>query len=407
MIAGNTPVKQRVRDGRVQALPHPWSAWLTLSSDPDNTRHADWKELDRLIWQELGLPFSDSVFIRSYNIQLPDQVDLHGHPEVLGSHPHDTIHTWGDFMFAGTRGFDRSDAEAHLRTLEQMNFRPRVWVDHSMFIGNLLHNHKFGGIPEFKDASGYTYANQYYTLDLIRKAGVRYFWDGTITSVLGQDRELSLRQYHLERTGSGRRGTLDWMKHKVGDTFGLGKAFRDQFQGNQAYRVHRFLDGSLGYVFPRYGRWELADIQGLGVLLAPAMMDRLVAQGGICMAYTHLGKRKAGHENDAEHVPASTRKSLEHVAGLHRDGKLMLSSLGRLLDYLVLRDHLTIQGAAFTFTADGLAFDTVGPHELAGHSFTIKGAVPQGITVHGTKGPVPHSILRHGDRAFTLQFPEA
>jgi hypothetical protein len=197
------------------------------------------------------------------------------------------------------------------------------------------------------------------------------------------------------------------MKHKVGDTFGLGKAFRDQFQGNQAYRVHRFLDGSLGYVFPRYGRWELADIQGLGVLLAPAMMDRLVAQGGICMAYTHLGKRKAGHENDAEHVPASTRKSLEHVAGLHRDGKLMLSSLGRLLDYLVLRDHLTIQGAAFTFTADGLAFDTVGPHELAGHSFTIKGAVPQGITVHGTKGPVPHSILRHGDRAFTLQFPEA
>ena len=406
-MAGNTPVKQRVRDGRVQALPHPWSAWLSVSSDPDNTRFPDWEELDRVIWKELGLPFSDSVFIRSYNVQLPDQVDLHGHPEILGSHLHDTMHTWGDLMFAGTRGFDRSDAEAHLKIMEQLRFSPRVWVDHSMFIGNLLHNHKFGGIPEFKDASGYTYANQYYTLDLIRKAGVRYFWDGTITSVLGQDRSLSLRQYHMERTGSGRRGTLDWMKHKVGDTFGLGKAFRDQFQGNQAYRVHRFLDGSHGYVFPRYGRWELADIQGLGVLLAPEQMDRLVAQGGVCIAYTHLGKRKAGHENDPAHIPVATRRSLEHVASLHREGKLMLSSLGRLLDYLVLRDHMAISGPAITFQADGLAFNEVGPRDLAGHSFTIKGAVPPDMVVHGTHGPVPHAVQRHGERAFTLQFPEA
>ncbi len=85
----------------------------------------------------------------------------------------------------------------------------------------------------------------------------------------------------------------------------------------------------------------------------------------------------------------------------------MLSSLGRLLDYLVLRDHIAINGPAITFQADGLAFNEVGARDLAGHSFTIKGAVPPDMVVHGTHGPVPHAVQRHGERAFTLQFPEA
>ncbi|MEO8589467.1 MAG: hypothetical protein ABI432_08875, partial [Flavobacteriales bacterium] len=169
----HTTWARKRRDPSVLALPHPYKAWLALSSDPDATLYKDWQELDRVIWKELGLPFADSFFIRSYNSHQPGQVDLNDHPEILKAHPHDTIHTWGDFVFGGKRGFDREDAIDHAEALARVGFTPRVWTDHSIFFGNLLHQHRYGGLPELRDASGYVYTNPLYTLDLIRKAGVR------------------------------------------------------------------------------------------------------------------------------------------------------------------------------------------------------------------------------------------
>ena len=66
MAQENIREPRRRRDPAVLDLPHPYKAWLALSSDPDCTLFKDWQELDRVIWKELGLPFADSFFVRSY-----------------------------------------------------------------------------------------------------------------------------------------------------------------------------------------------------------------------------------------------------------------------------------------------------------------------------------------------------
>lgn len=395
----------RTRHPAVRPLPHPWRAWLSISNDPDNTTPDGWAQLHRLIWEELRLPFADALFLRSFNTQLPDQVDLHGQPHILTAHPHDSLHTWGDYMFARTRGFDRSDAEEALTWLRRIAFRPRVWVDHSQFTGNMLHLHRTGAIPEFRDASGHVYPNPLYTLDLVHEAGVRYLWDGTVTPVLGQDIPMGDLSWTLEHAGDRRTGLALYARRRIraGLRPGTVPSARD---ANRAYRRHRFPDGRSFYIFQRHGQWPLADIDGLGVLLAPARMDELVRRGGVCIAYTHLGKRPAARMADPVHVPPQTRHALEHVAGLFKKGRLMLSGTARLLDHLVIRDHIDVDAAhrRIRFVADGIAFDRLGAEELAGHSFTFDLPAEPRWTVTGSDGTLSPRMEEHGPKAFTLHF---
>ncbi|MEZ4739709.1 MAG: hypothetical protein R2818_10260 [Flavobacteriales bacterium] len=402
--------KASAPDPALRPYPYPYTAWLALSNDPDNTVIAGWRELDQLIWKELQLPFADCLFFRSYNRHLPDQVDLHRYPEILAAHPHDTIHTWGDYMFAGTRGFDRSDAEQAVEHARSLGFSPRVWVDHSMFPGNMLHIHRYGAKPEFPDAAGHIYGNPYYTLDLVRAIGVRYLWDGTITPILGQDQEKNWFSYHLEHSGTTRKGLIDYAKHRMSERLGIGSGFRAQFQKNAAYRKHVFPDGNAMYVFQRHGYWDKAEIHGLAAVIAPERMDELVARGGTCIAYTHLGKRPADRMAEATHIPAPTKAALKHVGRLHAKGELMLSSVSELLDHLVLRDNITVdrRNKHIRFHADGISFSSVGPEELKGRSFTFlrNEIAPEGLQIMGTSEMLHPRIEWNDAEHFTLRFEE-
>jgi len=403
----NRRIEKGRRDPFVLALPYPFKAWLALSSDPDNTLFKDWQELDGVIWKEIGLPFADSFFIRSFNTHHTHQVDLHGHPGILASHPHDTIHTWGDFVFGGKRGFDRQDAIDHAAIIAQAGFTPRIWTDHSTFFGNLLHVHQYGGQPELRDASGYVYSNTLYTLDLIQAVGVRYVWDGTVTPVMGQGRPMRLLTYHMAYAGSFRTGVTRYVKHLLMNAFGVGIDFRKKFHGNSIYRPHRFADGNTLYLFQRHGSWPSGDIDGLGEVLAPERMEQLMRTGGFCIAYTHLGKRPANRTHDPVHVPASTLAALRNIKDLMERKELMVSSTSSLLDYAVLRDHISVdvREHIIRFNADGIAFKTVGAAELKGLSFTFlrKQLDLETVRVRGTIEELRPRFEDHGDR-FSLHF---
>ena len=404
-------VEQVSRDRRVRAYPYPFKAWVALSSDPDNTTIADWKELDQVIWKDLGLPFADSLFLRSFNQNLPDQVSVERYPEILSAHPHDTIHTWGDYVWSGKRGFDRSDAVEGVELLRRLGTVPRVWVDHSIFMGNMLHNHRYGALPEFKDAAGYTYPNPVYSLDLVHEAGVRYLWDGTITPVLGQDRPLSLVANHRARNPSMLRAVVSMGKYSVGQATGAGSAFRSQFPGNSAYRPHRFPDGRTFYVFQRHGKWSLADIDGLGEHLAPTRLSELERTGGVCIAYTHLGKRPASKATDPHHIPERTRSALLHLKERWTANGIKLSSVSELLDQLVIRDKIEIDepNRTIRFVPDGIAFQKMGQAELAGRRFSFKPlSVPSSdLKLMGSNGSLSAERVEHGEDGFSLIFDRA
>ncbi len=388
------------RDPGVRAYPFPAKAWLALSNDPDCTRWEEWEQIHALIYDELGLPFSDAAFIRSFNQVIPDQVDLDRHPEILTLHAHDTMHTWGDYLWAGARGFHRPDAEEGLRTLQQLGFSPRVWIDHGFFQGNMLHISRYGALPSIVDRSGHAYPNQAYTLDLVRQAGVRYLWDGTITPVLGQDRSVSNWQLHRARE---QRTTLAAMKR---GSEVLRTWFGDEQPRyhNEAHHAHRFPDGQVFRVFQRYGHWDDADIDGLARTLAPTRMDELVSTGGTCIAYTHLGKRHASRTGRGPHVPAATKEALRYVRDRWKQGALELSSVSRMLDYLVLRDHAEVDLGANTFTLrpDGITFQELKPEDLRGHRFTVRGLRLQRLRVLCGDADVPFSTLDHGSEGLTI-----
>ena len=54
----------------VLKYPYPYKSWITLANDPDNTLIKDWNELNDFIWKELNLPFSNSIFLDSLNVNL-------------------------------------------------------------------------------------------------------------------------------------------------------------------------------------------------------------------------------------------------------------------------------------------------------------------------------------------------
>lgn len=389
-------------------FPPPYRAWLTLSNDPDNTVEADWVELHETIWGEFGLPFGDSVFLRSINETLPDQVSVETLPRAATAHPVDTLHSWGDYILSTQEAFHRARAVEALETLAALELEPRVWVDHSFFQGNVLHTSHLGSLPKIEDASGHVYENSLYTLDLVVEAGVRYVWDTLVRrSFPRPGRPTPAAEYFAARTGSATRGKVFAVLQKMGNPawrWARSERFDYRAERTKVCYPHTFPDGRTLYCFSRYGGWEFADIHGFGQLTRASELDRIVAAGAACIVYTHLGKRRAQDMSESQHIPASTRESLGALRDRHRAGQLMVSPTSQLLDYCVLRDHARVQGNTVDFRADGIRWQSLGADDLAGHRFGVAGVKRSALRVTCEGQPLEVSV---GDEAGAVAFEVA
>ncbi len=375
-------------------IPPPYSAWLTLSNDPDNTTPSAWRELHEVIWEDLEIPFADSVFLRSFNDALPDQVSVESMPECATEHPVDTLHTWGDYTNSKAVAFSRDELPECARLMESVGLRPRIWVDHSYSLGNLLHRSDLGGQSEIVDASGHHYENVVYSLDHIVDAGIRYVWDGDLCGCsLPVDGPLKRMTYFRDRQGSRRGRVLGVIDRLCGSQ--LRRLQWALFDYDESLMTvphrRRFADGREMHCFRRFGSWQLADISGFGELLSTQQLDRLVEDGGVRILYTHLGKRRADLMAAPRHIPEPTLRALEALATRHRSGQIMISSTSRLLDYLVLRRSARLSNELVDFRADGLRFETLAPSDLAGQVFGLRGVSARASVVCESE-PIAHEL---------------
>lgn len=336
-------------------FPHPYRAWLTISSDPDNTDLNAWHQLDQLIFKTLDLPWANSVFVFTHNLNLPDQVSLTSHPEIVAQSA-DTLHTWGDFVHAGRRGFSRADALEAMELLKEQGIKPKVWVDHAWFQGNLLHNSTLGQTPFHRDASGVTYQVHEYTLDLIRETGIRYIWDGNITLVVGQDRQLLFSEW------------IKRLKNNVYRKF-LWKRLWNKFFDNKLLRVHTFNDGSKLYTFSRFGMWRYADIDQLHKVINSDMLDKLEKSNGASIVYTHLGKSRS----TPYQLPQEAQQVFKEIRSRLDQKSVLFSPVSELLDYTVLRSHIRIDQDRIYFQPDGIRYNELFPEDLAPYVFSFRG----------------------------------
>ena len=124
--------------------------------------------------------------------------------------------------------------------------------------------------------------------------------------------------------------------------------------------------------------------------------------------YTHLGKRRPAAMQDTNHFPQHTEAAFRDLKRRYAGGEIMLSPVSRMLDYIVLRDHIRVDRAQriIRFTADGIAFEHTGAIELRGHAFTLQGLGTEGpsFKVVGTDGGLQPGVEQHDANTFTLHF---
>lgn len=389
--------------------PYPYKSWFTIANDPDNTLINDWHELDTFIWNTLNLPISNSLFVKSFNHNLPSQVNLVDNPEIL-SQKHDIIHTWGDYMHSRNLGFDRKDAVEACEILKENGVHPKVWIDHSQFVGNLLHSSNKGSIPQTKDASGIVYKNYVYTLDLIKQIGIRYIWDGYITDVIGQDRGLKASRYFKNKTDSSLKAIVKTILSYVIPSKRLLNLIRLNIPNNQQYFPYEFPDGNKLYCFRRYGKWKDADIYGLGKIIASEKIDTLIRNESTMVVYTHLEKRPASENNESYHIPPETRASLQHIKNKYVEKELMVSPISELLDYLVIRDNITCdtKNNLIKLNSDNIRYQNIAQDDVSGKKFSFENKYNfnlENLKVIGDKDNLLFGLIIEKDpNIFTVKF---
>jgi hypothetical protein len=383
------------------AYPAPYRAWLSMLSDPDNMTRENWLELKTLIYDELKLPFAENIFIRSVNDNFPDQLNLENCPEIAKECPIDSIHTWGDYVHSSTVAFSRHQAFEAIQLLRNAGIQPRIWVDHSSFIGNIFHKSRVRNVPKYQDHSGIWHEVPSYTTDLIAEVGIRYLWDGSVIEhTIGQDRPISRLSHYVQLKGSlkGLFWTIaDLIGRPLWKIFG-STAFDYHSNKNNAYQVRKLEDGSQFYAFPRYGNWIDSDIDGLYKILNDAYFEQLINNGGTSIIYMHLGKRNGFLPPREKHIPQNAHQSLQKLATYFNDGKIKVSPTNQLLDYLLIRDNVNLDQANhhIQFKSDSLRFNPLTINTLQNFEFSIQTTTPQKIKVTLDGSTLEHKLKTTG-----------
>lgn len=231
----------------------------------------------------------------------------------------DCFHSFGDLATT------RQQAGRSLDELAHHGCRLKVWIDHAIAPTN------FGA--DIMRGTGDVPGAPAYHADLTCGFGVEYVWRGRVTSVVAQDVPRRLGGIFDPRHPLASSRTLAKEMTK-GGLARLGHAKYSMHPRNEVLRPARLRDGREVKEFLRANPFWLAVDKGetadglAGVLVRP-MLERLIARGGVSILYTHLGKVS----DRRQPLGPATRAALEGLAGFYREGRILVTTTRRLLDY--------------------------------------------------------------------------
>ncbi len=323
---------RKMRSATYISPPKPYKAMLSICSDLDETPDADtYFEIMRFLntgeETSMGKGVDLEIGNTMYFYMPKDEFSYWNTTEanrdrirkLIRSGHIDCLHSFGDTATS------REHAKKTYKELENHDCRFKVWIDHAQAITNLD-----GGIMLGK---GDDLTHSAYHSDLLIDHGIEYVWRGRATSVIGQNRPLSLR------------GILR-NKHFTTSSKTLLKESAKQIlsrMGNAKYALHRpnrilvpssLSNGTPIFEFlrcnPHWGGVSSNDTGwGLDDVLTRSMLDRLVARKGSMVLYTHLGKLEPGQKV----FPKATIDAFRMLSEYYRSKKILVTTTRRLLEF--------------------------------------------------------------------------
>ena len=343
---------------RLRKFPYPYKSAISISNDCEFMSWDNHLKLYRFLCskQGLGLEIANSIFFNvtnslchstfSYFQDLSDKPSVYSSilKEMIQSGYIDTIHAYGDFD-DGT--FKNKFAERTIEECINNQLKFKVWTNHGsnknyQNIGHHnLDNYQQGDIPKSK----------FYHLDILRYIGTRYFWvdDG-------------------------------YVNHPS--------------DGNLLY-CEQARDGSNLNLFRRYRGLVGKSAPNASLLPEQICIDDinlLIAQEQACIYYQHLGCWKKNNDgtfetNQPPFFSAEAIKVLEYISQVFHEGKCLVTTVSRLLQYLEVCQSIKFWSSDTEIIISSTS-ENITYHDLEGLTFYIREPEKMKLVWHSKNGEI-------------------
>ena len=322
--------------------PYPYQSMLAICSDLDETRTAhDYFSIGEFLNTDhrtpigtgIGLEVGNTIYFDMpgeqfayWNTDSEARSKIHA---LIRSGHIDCFHSYGDLAKT------REDAARSLGALEKNNCMLSVWVDHARAPTN------FG--PGIMFGQGDVAKSPAFHADLTANHGVKYVWTGRVTSMIGQN-----TKYRLFDMSNGQHPVLstrtaakDYAKKLLASA--TGSRYRMHYK-NKLIRKVELRSGQSLLEFMRcnpHPRGVSAgdNSRGIAEVLTTRYLDRLVDSAGSAILYTHLGKQVV----PGRIFERKTVEAFELLAAYARDGRTLVTTTKKLLDYAAVQSVLNCE----------------------------------------------------------------
>ncbi|MBI4643518.1 MAG: hypothetical protein HY790_13600 [Deltaproteobacteria bacterium] len=371
---------------RLRPFPFPYRAALAICSDIDGCDRPSFLAVHRYLndpTQGLGLPVADSFFGRGREpgqmaYFLPDGrtpgPDANLIVQALRGGLIDSLHAWGDFnLVAPDPEALRAMAARLTEDLVRQGVSVKIWINHGDPCNRQNLQARLQPVYGGDDP-----ASPYYTADLLKDLGLKYYWWSELVSW-----PLSCGRLRVFPDSWLRPG-LNALKNAVKILLGQRHKVKTTAQIMELCQAVTLRDGLPVMAFTRHIRKEPTSRHTLRHTLGPPVLEALLAQEGYLILYTHLGLPRP--QPGEELFPPPERAALASLAEHYHAGRIWVAPTIRVLNHWLVTRHLawtvSREGERLIIHLEKLQDPTTGPRppeleELAGLCFYV----PPGVEV--------------------------
>ncbi|MDP2047242.1 MAG: hypothetical protein Q8L00_13635, partial [Deltaproteobacteria bacterium] len=280
----------------------------------------------------------------------------------------DSLHSWGDFNLAAPQPQAlRSLAARLVEDLQRQGLSVKVWLNH----GDPCNRQNLRARLQ-PGYAGDDPASPYYTADLLKPLGLKYYWGSDLVSWPLSSRPGS--------SGSWLRPGLNALKNVVKILLGQRQKARTTAQIMELCQPVTLRDGLRLMPFTRHlrGLEEPTSRHTLRYTLGDPVLSQLLAQEGYLILYTHLGLPRPGPGEEL--FPLPDRDALDRLAQHYHEGSIWVAPTVRVLNHWLMTRRLVWtahrEGERLIIHLESLRDPTTGPRlpepeELAGLCFYV------------------------------------